>query len=284
MRNRESRRGTRPAIEGRELRLIQIRPEIRAAGDGQDGAIPFRGEAIVYDTWTAIPDWWFGEFQERIAPGAASASIAVDDIRLLINHDPNLVLARRRGDGADTLRFLDGAESLGVEAELAPTSYGRDLALSLERGDVSGMSFAFEALDEDWAERPDGTWQRTITRLRLYDVSIVTYPAYPETEAGLRTAGLRSLLGDVFGQPSARFRELVASRAGRRNSAADEGVIRSAVDGLRAHADELESLIAEATEEESNDDDQADDDSRAARTQAIRHAAFGALHGLTPAR
>lgn len=264
---RNPRTEPRPATESRELRIVPVRPELReagAGGGGDDSTIPFRGSAIVYDEWTEIADWWFGSFRERFAAGAVTESIAADDIRLLTNHDPNLVLARRRGDASDTLRLTDTPTALVVEAELAPTSYGRDLAISLARGDVSGMSFAFEVLGETWDERPDGMWLRTVTKARLFDVSIVTYPAYPQTDAGLR-----SLLARV-----------PAIRAGRRNSAADEEVIRAAVEALRAHADELDGLIGEGTDDADPPADEAETDRARARAQALRHTAIAARFGL----
>lgn len=156
--------------------------EIREAGDG-GGAIGFRGHGIVYDRWTAIYDWWFGEYQERIAPGAARDHLE-DDVRLLINHDSNLLLARTTNG---TLRLSEDATGVVSDADMAPTSYARDLAVLLERGDISQMSFSFIPGDEEWDQRPDGTWLRTITSFEaLYDMSVVTYPAYAETDAGLR--------------------------------------------------------------------------------------------------
>lgn len=225
-----------------------------AAGRGA-GAIPFEGHAIVYDSWTEVYDFWFGAFMERIQRGAAAVSMAEDDVRLLMNHDPNYVLARRRGEDTDTLRLFDDATGLVAQAEMAPTSYARDLAVVMERGDVSGMSFAFEVLAEEWSDRPDGMWMRTITELRLYDVSIVTYPAYAETDAGLRSLLQRAQAGLI---PAGEIRTAAALlRAGRRNSAADEATIRSAVDGIRATADELEGLLG--GEQDGTGDDGADE-------------------------
>ena len=161
--------------------LITPAFEVRAAGES--GAIGFRGHGIVYDRWTAIYDWWFGEYQERIAPGAAKDHLE-DDVRLLINHDSNLLLARTTNG---TMRLTEDGTGVLADADMAPTSYARDLAVLLERGDISQMSFSFIPGDEEWDQRPDGTWLRTITSFEaLYDMSVVTYPAYAETDAGLR--------------------------------------------------------------------------------------------------
>lgn len=155
--------------------------ELRVAGEGS--TLNFRGHGIVYDRWTEIFDYWYGSYMERIGVGAAAGNLE-DDIRLLINHDANLVLART---SSGTLRLSEDATGVLSEAELAPTTYARDLAVLLDRGDVSQMSFSFVPADEEWDVRPDGTWLRTITRFeQIYDMSIVTYPAYEESDAGMR--------------------------------------------------------------------------------------------------
>lgn len=210
---------------------LQLDPRaltVRSEGEGDGaGVLRFAGHAVVYDRWTEIYDWWFGSYLERIAPGAAHG-VLDHDVRLLMNHDPNLVLARTT---SGSLRLYEDSTGVLVEAELAPTTYARDLATLLQRGDVSQMSFSFVPGDEEWDERPDGMWLRTITRLdELYDVSIVTYPAYEDTDAGMRS------------WPR-------VARAGRRNSAADEAVIRSTAETLRTAADDLDGLLEERDSE-----------------------------------
>lgn len=218
------------------LRLEPRSIELRASGEGDDGPLAFRGRPVVYDRWTEIFDPWFGSYMERIAPGAA-AGVLDHDVRLLINHDPSLVLARTV---SGTLRLGEDRDGVVAEAELAPTSYARDVAVLLQRGDVSQMSFSFVTDESEWDVRPDGMWMRTVTRIaELYDVAIVTFAAYQETEAALR----------------ARF-PVGGQRAGRRNSAADEQVIRSAIEAVRGAADELEGLL-EPGSASADDDDEA---------------------------
>lgn len=212
---------TRPAQfreSGIVRRLLPGAVQMRAAAEGANGAIPVQGTPILYDRWAEIYDWWFGSYMERIAPGAATRAISEDDVRLLINHDANLVLARSTNGSLRSTEALDGVH---MEAEMAPTSYARDLAVSMERGDVSQMSFSFVVENEDWDSRPDGMWLRTITAIRLYDYSIVTYPAYEETEASLRARRGPS------GQPDERMR------------AAAEALIRAAAAVLEAGPGEL---------------------------------------------
>lgn len=167
--------------------------EVRAAVD-PSAPIGFTGRAIVYGERTAIGNPLSWGFYEELAPGAAADAIRNDDVRFLQDHDPSLLLARST---SGTLRMTDAPGGVDVDADMAPTSYARDLALLLERGDVSGMSFGFRVIEDDWStetvETSDGHTAevevRTLKRIGLFDVSVVTYPAYPTTTAGLRCAG-----------------------------------------------------------------------------------------------
>lgn len=169
--------------QGRRVFRAQIdHRAIRAASDDDD-SIGFTGHAIVWMTRTWIGSKRWG-FWEQIAPQAVTKTLQEADIRFLQNHDPNLLLARNT---AGTLRLESDDTGLQVDADMAPTSYARDLAVLLGRGDISQMSFAFEELAYEYEETEDGRDLYTITELRLFDVSVVTYPAYTETDAGLRS-------------------------------------------------------------------------------------------------
>lgn len=127
-----------------------------------------------------------GGFREQLVAGAFADAVSRDDVRALINHDPNLVLGRNR---AGTLVMREDGNGLAVEITPADTQYARDLLVLMERGDVTQMSFAFTVSKEDqaWERQGQGPWIRTIKRVnRLYDVSVVTYPAYPQTQAAVR--------------------------------------------------------------------------------------------------
>jgi hypothetical protein len=127
-----------------------------------------------------------GGFREQLATGAFSDSIGSSDVRALINHDSNLVLGRNT---AGTLSMSEDATGLRVEITPPDTQVARDLVVSMQRGDVNQMSFAFTVNKEDqtWTREGTGPWLRTIKRVsRLFDVSVVTYPAYPQTSAAVR--------------------------------------------------------------------------------------------------
>jgi len=128
------------------------------------------------------------EYFERIKPGAFDRALAErQDVRALFNHDPNHVLGRSK---SGTLRMTADSVGLRYEVDLPNTQTARDLAESVKRGDVSGSSFAFSVTKEgqEIERAKDGNTYRNIKDANLYDVSVVTYPAYESATSGIRTA------------------------------------------------------------------------------------------------
>lgn len=157
-----------------ERRALTAAPELRADG----GAKVARGYAALFDSETEIG----GYFKERIAPGAFTDAVNAD-VRALIDHDTGRVIGRTV---AGTLRLSQDDRGLFVEIDLPDTTDGRDLAVQLERGDITGMSFGFRVLKEEWDET--GVMPvRTILAVELYEVSAVAFPAYADTELALRS-------------------------------------------------------------------------------------------------
>jgi len=149
----------------------------------------FRGHAAVYGERTWIGDPKRG-FWEEITRGAFDRALEEDDVRLLLEHDPRWILGRT---SAGTLRLSADKRGLVVDADFPNTSYAADAAESLERGDLTQMSFAFNVRDggEQLDTLRDGTTLRRLTDLSLSDVSIVAFPAYSGTEAALRAVEAR---------------------------------------------------------------------------------------------
>lgn len=162
--------------ERRVFELSDLRVEHRAEGDGPSR---LAGHAAVFDALSLD----LGGFRERIAPGAFAASIAEDDIRALFNHDPNLVLGR---NAAGTLRLAEDDAGLAIGIDLPGTQFARDLAVSIERRDITQMSFAFRTVSDEW-QMIDGEPIRTLLAVQLFDVSPVTFPAYPQTDVAVRS-------------------------------------------------------------------------------------------------
>lgn len=170
--------------EQRTLSLDQI--AVRAEG----GRYSFTGHASTFTRY-AYDDpnrfgWW-----EEMSKGAFDRALAEDhDVVFLMNHDPNHVLART---SSGTMNLGKDKTGLRVDADLADTSTGRDLRVLLERRDVNAMSIAFSVTAEEWKTLKDGTDLRVINDLTLYDVSAVTYPANPDTDAALRSGKLAAV-------------------------------------------------------------------------------------------
>mgnify|MGYP003123849231 CR=1 FL=1 len=127
-----------------------------------------------------------GGFTESIKPGAFSRSLRDGaDVRALRDHDPSRVLGR---SGSGTLRVVEDAVGLRSEIDLPDTELGRETAELVRRGDLDGMSFGFTAERDSWVEK-DGRSHRVLSDLDIFDVSVVSFPAYPDAAI----AGVRSL-------------------------------------------------------------------------------------------
>jgi HK97 family phage prohead protease len=134
------------------------------------------GHAAVFDKPADL-----GPFIERISPGAFSKTIRESDVRALFNHSPNFPLGRTSNN---TLKLREDGIGLYMEIEPPETSWARDLMVSIQRGDVTGASIGFRPVKQDWVEGEKLT--RILREVELFDVSPVTFPAYKETDVGLR--------------------------------------------------------------------------------------------------
>ena len=125
-----------------------------------------------------------GGFREQIASSAIDRTLQDGvDLRALVDHDSAKILGRMT---AGTLRVGKDTHGLRVEIDPGPQSYADDIVEAIRRRDVSGMSFAFRAIADDWDLKADPPI-RTVTDMLVREVSIVTWPAYPATEVALRS-------------------------------------------------------------------------------------------------
>lgn len=176
--------GTTAAPVRRSLIASVDQLEWRKSSNGADYTLT--GHAAVFDQWSEELWTFAGTFRERIAAGAFAHVLAQKpDVRLLFNHDGNFALARTK---SGTLELTEDDTGLRVWARVAPTSYATDLRLAMQRGDIDQMSFAFTVGEDEWHEDHDTEQvERTILRVdELFDVSVVTFPAYPDTDATMR--------------------------------------------------------------------------------------------------
>lgn len=144
-----------------------------------------RGVALRYGSLSLpLRDSKNRQFREKFAPGAFSRALATGaDVRALVNHDKNLILGRNI---AGTLKLSDDADALRYEIDPPDTELARHYIEAIKRGDMSGVSFRFYKISDRWEGAGDST-VREILSADIDDISVVTYPAYPDTEAAARS-------------------------------------------------------------------------------------------------
>lgn len=169
--------------KNKELRYLAS-AEVRAV-PAEDGTESRRveGYAALYGTTSEDIG-----FMEVIAPGAFDGVIEVSDVLCLLNHQSSRgVLARsRQGEGSLTLSI--DKKGLKYSFDAPNTALGDELLEGIKRGDITQSSFSFSVQKDSWEELEDGTYMRTIEKVRaLYDVSPVYYPAYADTSVAIRS-------------------------------------------------------------------------------------------------
>ena len=157
-----------------QVRSTQSKFETREA----DGEMYISGYFAVFNSEYEM---WPGAV-ESIADTAFDGALA-DDIRCLINHETRLVLGRNK---AGTLTLKVDTRGLWGEVRINPNDQDAvNLYERVKRGDVDQCSFGFDILDEEFEDRGD-TVKWTIKKVKLYEVSVVTFPAYEETSVSAR--------------------------------------------------------------------------------------------------
>ncbi len=179
-----------------EIERRNFEVELRGQSEGEAPRID--GTAAVYNRLSED----LGGFREIIEPGFFE-NVMKDDVRALFNHDDNLVLGRTR---AGTLSLEDTERGLDVHITPPDTTAGRDAITLIKRRDVTQMSFAFTVKPDgqEWIREKDGSIKRVLKRggaARLYDVSPVTYPAYPQTSVNVRSKIAELTEGRQFPAP-----------------------------------------------------------------------------------
>lgn len=207
----------------RELRAVDVLNLRATVGLYPDAdAFSVSGYASTTGTPYEVNDW-LGSYDETIARGAFTKTLQErDDVRFLFNHD-GMPLARSASGTLSLREIANPADDpqgknqtgLWVQADLDSQSpLAQTLRSALMRGDVSQMSFAFQAMRQEWNE--DYT-QRTVNEVKLFDVSAVSYPANPLTSINMDSADMAGLMarvnsGKALGQ---RQRDMIADLVAR---------------------------------------------------------------------
>ena len=185
--NPEEESGERGNYERRSFpaELRASTPDPSPEGGGEKPRI--EGVAAVYNQPTRI-DTIFGSYVEVIEPGFFEG-VMENDVRALWNHNTDLVLGRTK---SGTLEIKDQKAGLGTVIYPPDTQWGRDAVTSIQRGDVDQMSFAFNVKTgwDEWKENEEGVMVRRLKAgacKQLYDVSPVSFPAYPQTSVAVRS-------------------------------------------------------------------------------------------------
>jgi HK97 family phage prohead protease len=192
-----------------ERRFVSSEFEVRQL---PSGGVQIEGHAAVFNRFSQD----LGGFVEQVAPGAFAKTIQEADVRALFNHDPSMVLGRNK---SGTLRLSEDNVGLHYQVDMPDTSYARDLAISMERGDVSQSSFGFRVIPggDGWSYTEQDYPLRTLNELQLLDVSPVTYPAYLDADSGIAgraLAGLAKAKGYALEAVQADIRSAIAGTLG----------------------------------------------------------------------
>lgn len=166
------------------IRLHTPAHELRVAQNGL--RTTFSGYAAVFNTPTVINSWE-GHFTEQIMPGAFRKTLQEngDTVRFLYDHGMDPSIGNKPLGKIDTLR--EDKRGLLVEATMLDRPYVDDITEALRAEALDGMSFRFSVVRDEWDESGPVP-ARTIKEAKLHEVSVVTFPAYQATTAGVRGA------------------------------------------------------------------------------------------------
>jgi uncharacterized protein len=155
--------------------------EIRSHGTLSAKGKTLTGYAAVFNSEANL-----GDFQELIRPGAFAKSLATgSNVRALYHHQGDALLGTTKGG---TLQLREDAHGLAFTLSLPDTSHGRDLAVLVDRGDVSGCSFGFRVAPggDRWEQRGK-QMVRELLNVELSEVTLTSDPAYADTTVAMRS-------------------------------------------------------------------------------------------------
>lgn len=175
--------------------------ELRADDDGTGRTL--HGHFAVFDRWTTIDSWYEGKFMERVRPGSFKHTFKTRSPKVLYDHGHDPSIGNKPLGAPDVLR--EDSTGAYYESELFDAGYVNELVPALRAGQL-GASFRFKVTAEEWREpkketdhNPLKLPERSITGVDLYEFGPVTFPAYDDATAGVRSGSdrfIEQLLAD----------------------------------------------------------------------------------------
>jgi hypothetical protein len=187
----------------KEIRTLTTKIELRSADDGDNQQEVIEGYALKFNKWSDTMGT-FLKFREKIDPNALE-DCDMSNVVATFNHDENMPLGRNTiKDGIGSLQL--SVDNIGLKFRCIPadTSYARDLKENIKAGVINQCSFSFTLADDDDADsvtydEESQTYERTINKIgRIYDIAVVTTPAYPDTEVVIGQRSLSKIQNDVL--------------------------------------------------------------------------------------
>lgn len=232
------------------VRAVETKPAFVRATTEDDKTLSDGTEVLgkmdvdfsTFNSWYEIDSWFEGQFLERTVAGSFKKTIKEnrDNIKVLYDHGMDFQIGNKILGSIESLAETPAGPHADVN--LFDTSYNRDLLPGLKAG-VYGSSFRFRVIKEEWNDEPGtsewnpkGLPERTIKEVKLMEFGPVTFPANPES-----TAGVRSLTDDFYNRSRQRdphvYDDLVARATKLRTpEAADTGTSVETKEGTRERA------------------------------------------------
>jgi len=270
----------------KQTRFIPIETcglQLREPQEGQTESREIEGRPIVFGVRSVNLTPWSStrKVYEVLEPGCISRELLQkSDVVLNLNHNSDVVnvLGRYRNNpDKDTLSLELRGDGIDCRCDLPKTNNANDTLELIRRGDINGMSFAFE---DDWEDSENGVsfektndvedgkevWLRHVKRITgLYDVSIVTHPAYEQTTVGTREASdaIEKAIEDMM------QRECGDDEA-KKKAEEEEAAKRAAEEEAKKKAEEEAKAKAEQEERELEEQAQRARESQMLRLRAQR--------------
>jgi HK97 family phage prohead protease len=150
--------------------------------EGENGTKSISGYAVKWEMKSETMGYWM-RFKEQFKKGAFTDSLTNDDQRALWSHDTSQVLGRTKNG---TLKLFEDDIGLRFELDLPNTTRGKDAFETIKRGDIDGVSFGFQMQKQEWDESDKDNVLRSVIKARLFEISPVAFPAYPDSQVSAR--------------------------------------------------------------------------------------------------